>query len=325
MRLLSIVAGPVVWAAASTGLVIAQQPAAPAAPDPRQAQTPVFRGGVELMNLSVTVTDKRGRAVTDLAQGDFVVYEDKQPQQIVSFASAKQATSTPIGLGLVIDASQSMTTDRLQAVRTAVQLMVNDRLRKDDELYFVEFASDARLTKAWTTDKRAVIDAIRRIKTRTGTALYDAILNSLDVSRTGRHKKQVMLVITDGGDTHSTVKREDVALAARASDVIIYALVVDNEESFLGRTGDFTVRQAALELAQVTDATGGRTHYVQGFQQMEAAIEQLGKEFTQQYELAYERGPADGRFHEIIVGVKRPDVSVRHRRAYLANTAATGR
>ena len=303
----------------ATALVIAQQPAAPAS---GQEQTPAFRSGVELMNLSVTVTDKRGRAITDLTQDDFTVFEDKQPQAIVNFSSAKQATETPIGLGLVLDASQSMTPDRLQSMRTAVELMVKERLRSDDELYFVEFASDVRLTKAWTTDKKSVIDAIRAIKTRQGTALYNAIVNSLQVSRAGRHKKQVMLVISDGGDTHSTVKRQDVAIAARASDVLIYALVVDNEEGF-GRTGrsDFTVRQGALELAQITDATGGRTHYVQGFAQMEDAIEQLGKEFTQQYELAYQRGPADGRFHEITVNVKRKDVTVRHRRAYFANAA----
>ncbi len=284
-----------------------------------QAQPPAFRTGVELMNLSVTVTDKRGRNVTDLTQDDFVVLEDKQPQQIVNFSSAKQVSSTPIGLGLVLDASQSMTSDRLQSMRTAVELMVKNRLRDEDEMYFVEFASDARLTKAWTTDKKSVIEAIRRIKTRTGTALYNAIFNSLEVSRAGKHKKQVMLVITDGSDTHSTIKRQDLALAARASDVIIYALVVDNEEGF-GRGGksDFSVRQSALELAQVTDATGGRTNYVQGFAQMEDAIEQMGKEFTQQYEVAYQRGPADGRFHEITVTVKRPDLSVRHRRAYLA-------
>jgi VWFA-related protein len=296
-----------------------------AAPAARQEQTPAFRTGVELMNLSVTVTDKRGRTITDLTQDDFTILEDKQPQQVVSFSSAKQVTPTPIGLGLVLDASQSMSPDRLQSMRNAVQILFKERLRMDDEVYFVEFASDTRLTKAWTTDKRAVIEAIRNIRTRTGTALYNAILNSLQVSQAGRHKKQVMLVITDGSDTHSTVKRQDVALAARAADVIIYALVVDNEEGFgPGGRSSPVVRQSALELAQVTDATGGRTNYVQGFAQMEDAIEQLGKEFTQQYELAYQRGPADGKFHEITVNVKRPDVTVRHRRAYFASKAANG-
>jgi len=317
VRLLTVAAAA--STAAWTALVVAQQAAAPAVPAGAQEPTPVFRSGVEVMNLSVTVTDKRGRPITDLTQDDFLIFEDRQPQTIVSFASAREKTSTPIGLGLVLDASQSMTRDRLGAMRTAVQIMVNDRLRKDDELYFVEFASDVRVTVPWTTNKGEVIGAIRRIQTRTGTALYDAIRRALDLSRTGRHRKQVVLIISDGGDTHSTVNRRELAMLARASGVILYALVVDSEGGFGARAGgDYKVRQAAAELAQLTDATGGRTEYVQGFAEMENAIEQMGKEFTQQYELAYARRPDDGRFHEIMVVVKRTDIIVRHRIAYLA-------
>jgi len=296
---------------------MAQQPPTPAGPD----QTAVFRGGVELMNLSVTVTDKKGRSVTDLTQDDFQILEDKKPQTIVNFSSAKQTNTAPIGLGLVLDASLSMTADRLQSMRTAVELMLNNRLRKDDEMYVVEFNKEAKLTREWTTDKKSVIDTVRRIKTHEGTAIYNAIVTSLPVSKQGHHKKQVILVITDGADTHSTVSRSDVAAAARASDVIIYALVIDNEQGLYSKS-DANVRQSALELAQVTDATGGRTQYVQGFSELETALEQLGKEFTQQYELAYARANADGRVHEITVAVKRPEVGVCHRRAYQAASEA---
>lgn len=314
VRLLTIAAAA--WALAWTAVVVAQQAAAPAG---GQESTPVFRGGVELMSLSVSVSDKRGRPITDLTQDEFVIFEDRQPQTIVSFTSAKQKNSTPVGLGLVLDASQSMTRERLEAMRTGVQIVVNGRLRKDDELYFVEFASDVRLTVPWTTNKNEVIAAIRRIQPRTGTALYDAIRRALDVSRAGRHKKQVMLIVTDGGDTHSTVNRQELAMLARASGVILYGLVVDTEGGFGARAGgDYKVRQSAAELAQMTEITGGRTEYVQGFAELENAIEQMGQEFTQQYELAYPRRPDDGRFHEIIVGVKRTDIIVRHRIAYLA-------
>lgn len=324
---------PAILAASSAG-TIAQQPAAPAAPS--QEQAAVFRGGVELMNLSVTATDKRGRSVTDLTRDDFVIFEDKKPQEIVSFAGVTQETLTPIGLGLVLDASLSMDASsltpgvsqapgsRLQSMRLAVDLLVNKRLRKDDEVYFIEFATDTRLAVDWTTDKRSVLDAVRRIKPRLGTSIYNSILAALDVSKRGRQKKQVMLVVTDGADVTSTVTATEVARAARTSDVIIYALVVDDEEGLRSR-GDANTRRMAGELSQITDATGGRSLYVQGFGELEAAIAQLGKEFTQQYELAYARPPADGRLHDITVTVKRPDISVVHRRTYLANTPAPGR
>ena len=154
------------WAACA-GLLMAQQPATPAGAD----QTAVFRGGVELMNLSVTVTDKKGRSVTDLTQDDFQILEDKKPQAIVNFSSAKQTNTTPIGLGLVLDASLSMTADRLQSMRTAVELMLNNRLRKDDEMYVVEFNKEAKLTREWTTDKKSVIDTVRRIKTHVAESM----------------------------------------------------------------------------------------------------------------------------------------------------------
>ena len=302
---------------------VAQEPAAPATPPqegpaPPQEDPPKFRRGVELMNLSITVTDKRGRPVTDLTRDDFVVFEDKQPQQIMDFSMDKGTAGTPIGLGLVLDASGSMTRDRLETMRTAVELMVNKRLRKEDELYFLEFATDARLITPWTSNRKAVIDAVRRIKTRDGTAIYNGIVSGLQVSKAGRHKKQVMLVITDGADTPSTIKRQDVALAARASDVVIYALVVGEEEGGFRQSADANLRSAAGELSAVTDATGGRTQYVRGFAELEKAVDDMGKEFTLQYQVAYQRAAADNRFHEITVGVKRPDVTVRHRRIYLA-------
>jgi Ca-activated chloride channel homolog len=306
--------------AASTIVVFAtsqQQPAPAKNPAPASQDAPVFKAGVELVNLSVTVTDAKGRNVTDLKKEDFIVYEDKKQQPVESFRSLKDPIPVPIGLGLVVDVSSSMSKDKLDAMRTAVEEMLNGRLKKDDEVYYVEFASDTRLMQPWTSDRKAVINLIRKIKTRDGTAIYDAIMSALPLSAMGKHKKQVMLVLTDGEDTSSKTPRAMVAEKARATDVVIYALVLDQEEG-LGNRANTTLRQAAQELAQVTDATGGRTHYVQGFQQFEDKMAELGKEFTQQYEIGYIRPTSDGKFHEVVVGVARKDVTVRHRRTYLA-------
>lgn len=292
--------------------------------EPPAQPAPVFRGGVELMNLSVTVTDKRGRNVTDLTRDDFMVAEDGKVQQIVDFRSVKESVETPIGLGFVIDASRSMEGDRLDSMRTAVQDMLG-RMRKDDAFFVMEVATTTKLGQDWTTDRRKTVDAIRRIRTRTqtGSFLRNGVLAALDVFKTSRHKKQVLVIVTDGdpqGGDMSTVSSEAVALAARASDVIVYALVLDAEEAGAGNrgVGNNTVRQTALEWARITDASGGRTQYTQGYQQIEEAIDQLGKEFTQQYEISYQRPPADNRQHQIVVGVKRQDVQIRHRRVYLA-------
>ena len=325
MRLLRALMGAGV-AAAFTISVLAQgqPPAQTQNPKPEsQGAAPVFKSEVELVNLSVTVTDKNGKSVTNLTKEDFRVWEDKKPQEIVSFRTQKDPMPEPAGLGLVLDVSASMTPEKLGNMRTNVEMLLNKGLRKDDSIYFVEFASDTRLIHPWTTDRKSIMNAIRRIKVREGTAIYDAIMAALPVSAEGKHKKQVMLVITDGEDTSSKTPRAKVAEAARASDVIVYALVLDGEEGINQGRANPRLRQAALELAQVTDPTGGRTMYVQGFQQFESEIDGLVKEFNQQYELGFVRGSSDGQAHALVVGVAtkpgRENITVRHRRVYVAD------
>ena len=298
------------------------QSAAPAQgsqPPIDQSPETTFSVDVAAMTISVTVTDKQGKSVNGLTKDDFVLLEDGKQQPITGFraVTGSEETRVPFGLGLVLDASGSMSPDRLDAMRTAVDYLVNKRMGKEDQTYFMEFAADRRMVVPWTTDKKEVINAIRKIKTRDGTAIYDAIVAALPYQKTGKAKKQVMLVITDGADTSSKTPRAQVISAARASDVVIYILVADGEEVRGRDTG--RLRQAALELAEVSDATGGRTKFVQGFQQLENAIGDFGKDFTTQYEVSFERTAAkDGKFHPVRVGVKKPDVTIRHKTGYVA-------
>jgi len=306
-----------------------QSPASsPSTQGQQPAQTPqaptadtTFSVDVSAMTISVTVTDDKGKSVNGLTKDDFVMLEDGKPQPITGFRAVTDMAENrvPLGLGLVLDASGSMSTDRLDAMRTAVDFLINKRMGKEDEVYFMEFSSTPRMVLEWTTDRKEVINSIRRIKTKPGTAIYDAIAAALPVSKQGKAKKQVMLVVTDGGDTHSKTSRQQLAETARAADVIIYALVADGEESQTSRN-TASIRQAALELSQVTDATGGRTKYVRGFQELENAIGEFGRDFTTQYEISFERtGGKDGKFHPVRVGVRRQGVTVRHKLGYVAN------
>lgn len=319
-------------ASAATVLALASPPQAPvpaAAPQAQPPAQPTFRGGVELINLSVTVTDNRGRNVTDLQREDFLVAEDGKVQEIVDFRSVKEATTTPIGLGFMVDASKSMERELLDSARTAIESVMGRRSRNGDEFFVVAAGSTIEVAQDWTPDRRKAVDAIRRIKTRAqeGSILRNGVMAALDILKKGTHKKQVLVIITDGdpqGGDRSTVTTEAVAQAARASDAIVYAIVLDQDEAGAGNrsVGNNRVRQAAAEWSRISDATGGRTHYTQGFQQVEDAVEGMGKEFAQQYEVSYQRGVADSRYHQIVVGVKRKDVTIRHRRGYLASAPA---
>src|SRR5688572_17421405 len=210
------------------------------------AQNPVsptadttFAVDVSAMTISVTVTDDKGKSVNGLTQEDFVLLEDGQQRPITGFRAVTEKTENrvPMGLGLVLDASGSMTQDRLDAMRTAVDFLLNKRLSKEDEVYFVEFAASPRMVVPWTSNKNEVHNQVRRIKTRDGTGIYDAIAASLPVSKQGKAKKQVMLVITDGADTTSKTNRQQLTDMARSSEVIIYALVCEGEERVGSRGG----------------------------------------------------------------------------------------
>ena len=313
--------------AASTLMIFTAMPSAqskpqtpPTNPAPSVPETN-FNVDVAVLTMSVTVTDEKGKSVAGLTKDDFVLLEDGKQQPISGFRPVTSETENrvPLGLGLVIDVSGSMAIgDRLGSMRTAVEGLLNKRLGPEDQIYFMEFASQPRLIIPWTADRKEIMNAIRKIKTRDGTAIYDAVAAALPVSAQGKSKKQVMLVITDGADLNSKVNRSQLSVMARAAEVLVYALVVSDEERSLQDTS--AIRQAVAELSQVTDATGGRTQFVRGFQELENALGNFGKDLTSQYEISFERtAPKDGQFHPVRIGVRKQGVTVRHKLGYVGN------
>jgi VWFA-related protein len=309
----------------------------------------VFREGVDVVHVSVTVTDQNGRPVNDLTKEEFAIFEDGKRQPIVSFRSMKDPSWEPIGLGLVLDVSASMAglqitfegmgpggisreryTDKFSTMKTAVERLITERLREPDEAHILTFSTEIRSLyprpppghspPPATLDKESLLDALRRMDRGViggQTAVYDAIAAALPTSSRGRLKKKVMLVVTDGNDNKSKIPRARVAEAARASGVTVYALIVGGELKRL--EDERPVSVVARELSEITDPTGGLTRDVYGFWQLEDAIMAIGADFTQQYEIGFVSDHADGKYHKIVVGVRRPNVTMRHRRGYLAN------
>jgi len=194
-----------------------------------------FKSGVDLVNVTATVIDDDGRFVPSLTKDDFAIFENGRRQEISHFSSER----TPVSLGILLDASGSMTPDKMAAARSAIDRFIYDLLGPDDELFFVEFASSARITQNWTTDRAAISRAVARVDPIGGTALYDAIARALPVAAAGRHKKKAVLVISDGNDTNSSISVARLRQQIRDSEVLVYALGVDGTvrtESSGGRT-----------------------------------------------------------------------------------------
>ena len=111
-----------------------------------------FRSGVELVNVTATVTDDGGRFVSGLRKEDFTVYDDGVRQEVSHFSSDR----VPVSLGIVLDASGSMTSDKIATAQAAIDRFIHELLGKDDELFFMEFANQPRLTQQWTKDRRLI-------------------------------------------------------------------------------------------------------------------------------------------------------------------------
>lgn len=210
-----------------------------------------------------------------------------------------------------------MNVEKLNAAKSALGHLVFDLLEEDDELFFVQFGFNARLTQEWTTDRKLIRHALVDVNHPTGdTALYDAIALALPTAQEGRHVKKALLVISDGNDTHSLVTLPELRQAIVASDVLVYALGIDNPPGARQKTE----RLDADALRQITDDTGGRTEVVRGADGLDAAIARIADELRQQYSLGYATSVArDGQRHELRVDVRGRRVNVRARRGFIAS------
>ena len=201
------------WAAGGSGCA-SRGPAAPAARGPETAppaeqrtaqaresdgRDGVFRTGIELVNVAATVTDARGRFVDGLTKDDFRVYEDGKPVEITQFDNER----VPVSLGIALDTSGSMDYRKMEAARNALDRFLYDLLGPDDEIFLYRFDDRPVLLQDWTTSRDRLSRAVRDVRGLGGTALYDAVAESVQRIAEGLHRKKALLIISDGNDTSS--------------------------------------------------------------------------------------------------------------------------
>jgi Ca-activated chloride channel family protein len=189
-----------------------------------------IRSGVELINVTATVTDGSGRFVPGLKQSDFLVFEDDQPVEITHF----NAERVPVSLGIVLDTSGSMVGSKIAAARAALERLLFDLLGPDDEVFLYTFDHKPRLLGGWTIDRARVREELRRIRPDGATALYDAVAEALPLLRSGRHRKKALLIISDGNDTSSRMDLQALKRLIRESEALVYAIGMEAHTTPLG-------------------------------------------------------------------------------------------
>jgi Ca-activated chloride channel homolog len=266
---------------ALAGLAAALEAAA-ARPQPAPVR-PAYRSGVDLVSLTVAVTDERQRFVHDLSREHFQVLEDGRPQTVAFFSE----TGTPLSVVIVIDSSGSM--DEAMATAQDAAIAFAHSLRPGDRGAVVDFDTDVRVLQAFTTDVGTLERAILGATAEGRTALYDAVhtslkeLDALPASDPARPDRRAIVLLSDGEDTSSRVGFDELLALANRSATSIYAVGLcegDADGRPIRIQAEFALRQLALQ-------SGGRAFFPTHARQLPAVYQEISAELASQYSLAY--------------------------------------
>src|SRR5687768_1190199 len=287
-----------------------QAPKAPQAPDRSQ----VFRAGVEIVSLNVTVTDPQGRYLTDLGQDEFNVFEDGAKQELTYF----NRSNLPIALSLLIDSSASMEQRMENAQEAAIGFA--KRIRPQDMAQVVDFDSRVEIKLGFTNKPDELESAIRTTAAGGSTALHNAVYISLKelakikAKNPDEIRRQAIVVLSDGEDTSSLVSFEEVLELAKRSETAIYTIGLQPRETSALKG----FREAEFVLRQLAQETGGRAFFAQKIEDLKDVYAKIADELSSQYSMGYasKNAKRDGAFRRLVVQVGRPNTTARTKRGY---------
>ena len=302
-------AGVIAIAVAAAG----QDPVRPAGQILQNDEPTRIQVDVTRVNLLFTVTDKKGRFITDLGKDDFEVVEGKRRQTISDFAAE---SDLPLRLGILIDTSNSVR-ERFKFEQEAASQFIDSVMRTNlDKALVVSFDTSAELVADLINDTDKLTAAIRDLRPGGGTSLYDAIYfacrDKLSQDQP-RHKfRRAIVILSDGEDNQSRYTRDQALEMAQKADVVMYA--ISTNITRIETDGDKVLKYLAQE-------TGGRAFFPFKVEDLDQSFENIANELRHQYNISYRPEPlkTDGLFHAIDVRVReRKNILVNVRRGYYA-------
>lgn len=292
---------------------------------PEQLQKP-FKVQVGVINLFVTVRDKRNAILTDLNKEDFRVYEDGKEQKIEFFS---KELNLPLTMGLLVDTSGSM--DRmLPAEQQTASMFLEQVMKKGDLTTLITFDQDADLLTDFTgsiaelergLNRARINEAFAPVTPGTvpdahprGTVFYDAVYLVARQKLAQEVGRRAVIVCTDAVDFGSRVRLEEAIEAAQRADAVVHVLLIYDPDQF------FNQGSGAGVAHKMAEETGGRMIEVKGAKRLGEAFQQLAEELRSQYSIGYySSNPLhDGRFRKVKVEVTRSDAKVLARKGYYA-------
>ena len=334
----------ILYAALSAPLLVsftvlrAQQAAQqPAPPTGRQQQAPPFVTEVRLVDVIFTVLNRRQKFVTDLEKENFQVFEDGEQQRITNFS---RQTDLPLRVGMLLDTSLSIR-DRLKFEQEAATDFFFSNIRRGkDRAFLMIFDNEPSVIEEFTSDTDKLRDTIYRQRSGGGTALYDAVYFSCNErlanppmpSGPNPEVRRILVVISDGDDTHSTRAKSEAIEACQRAGVVIYAISTSTQWVTATEAADPTKRSnrkifkeaGDKTLDQLTGETGGRAFFPYRLDDLAQSFQDIGDELRSQYSLAYvpQNRSVEAAFRKIKIEVDRKGLVVRARKGYYSPRTA---
>lgn len=326
VALLAVLAG-VPCAAQDPNLPAAATASAPVPRNRPRAADPAFRTSIDLVALTVTVTDARRKFINNLTASDFQVFEDGVQQPVSFFGVA----DVPLDVALLVDGSASMV-ETLPLARAAAKGLLQT-LRTQDRASLVEFRNTVRVSQPLTNEVAQVAAAVDRITASGGTSLHNALYVALkdfqkQAAADPHMRRQAIVVLSDGEDTGSLVGFDEVLQLARRSGVTIYTVALRSrtqaQRELAQRHGRRYFSQADYSMRVLAEETGARAFFPDVATDLKAVYDTVAAELAAQYALGYvSRNPVrNGAFRRLLVRVTPlPGMRPRTRTGYFADAS----
>jgi Ca-activated chloride channel family protein len=248
-----------------------------------------------LVLVPVTVIDRNGKPAVDLEQQHFSVTEDSQPREIASLTCEE----APVGLGLVVDLSGSMSGKLKHAI--SATRAIADLAGESDEVFLMTFGDRPEMRVGFARGAGQIASGLIGVRANGDTALIDAVYQALHEVRASSHRRRALAVISDGGDNASRYNKAELKRLALEADVQIYGI------SIVESPTDRDQRRGAFLLEELSEITGGLHFTIRNRADLPPMAEKLARAMKDVYTIAYKPGEGSpGKWRRIRISVTPP-------------------
>jgi len=256
---------------------------------------------VQVVDLQISVLDKKGQFLTDLQPEDFLVFENNRPQEVLDLELKRE----PFSIGVLIDTSSSM-----QPVFQLTQRSTQDflsSLRSEDEYFVMTFDSKIQMVKEITKRSDGPPGDWKDLRYGNSTKLYEGLIAALERLGRSDNTRRALFLISDGVNTSGSGSLREAIKLAQEEKVLVYSLVFENYDADMN------------SLRTLSESTGGTYFILYGdFPRLQAAYDKIASDLAHRFTLFYRSSSdySDDVKPEIIVRMKDPALSVRFQRTY---------